>query len=225
MPIHVANGEWIAKLLKQSTSESVVAWNEAMCEGSVSLPLFDEKFCTLRANSLQVSLLHYQETMRPCLQALQSMHDELHLYFDTDMFCAVNVVTLLAYLEQTQHTAPIFYHVLPLDGTIHVTQTCPIHLGNFANIFKTVRMRYQYATSGYSFIDNGLALFPLYKKPMNPLQVFISQHLQEERTALCKLMIETFPQYGIGDCILYRMIDAMQNSKAVPYNSAPHNPA
>lgn len=100
MTLHIASGECAADSLRKILPDAkILPFNEAMCEGESCMPIYGDRFCELRAAAYGVSVPAYlQKSPRDVLQTI-NRYDRIELYFDVDMFCAANAVTLLAYLE------------------------------------------------------------------------------------------------------------------------------
>ena len=117
MTLHIASGECAADSLRKILPDAkILPFNEAMCEGESCTPIYGDRFCELRAAAYGISVPAYlQKSPRDVLQTINK-YDRIELYFDGDMFCAANAVTLLAYLEQEKYGGVLRFNLLKARG-------------------------------------------------------------------------------------------------------------
>ena len=92
----ITDGECLKERLQ---AENCISFNEALCDETVTYPIFDDAFCKLRATELGVSFQEYVEISVKSLETIKG-YERLVLYFGRDMFCMINLIGLLTYLEQ-----------------------------------------------------------------------------------------------------------------------------
>lgn len=207
--LHIASGESVAGSLKYNGIKNVYAFNEAMCEGEAAGDIGSPEFVRKREKAYAVKSNEYKcftETLKPLLDNT----DKLELYFDYDMFCAVNTITLLAYLEKTRYKGSIKFNLIEHDGTADIIKSFPIELGEFQNVYKTVLIDCKPYKTGIEHIDNGILLYLEYKSGENKITDYIQKNISKARTELCVEIISKFPEYGIGDISIFKMVDSIK---------------
>ena len=126
--LHITSGEMTANALRELLpQEEILPFNEAMCEGEVHIEIFTDEFYRLRAAAYGVELEDYlQKSPGSFMQNRLKDYPVLYLYFDYDMFCTVNIITLLAFLEQSGYSGRIKFHLLEADGSVAILDTWPV---------------------------------------------------------------------------------------------------
>lgn len=204
MTLYIASGECVAEELRKAGKENVFAFNEAMCEGETVSDIESEEFCRLRKKAYGTeNYTHFAVRLSEKLKTA----DRLELFFDYDMFCAVNTITLLAYLEQKEYKGEVIFNLAEQNGTANIVKSFPLTLGSFSSVYKAVLVSRRKAKTGIDHIDKGILLYIDYKKPRNEITEFIEKNISLPREELCKEVIMRFSHYGIGDTSAYRLID------------------
>ena len=102
--LHVFNGQEMMQVVQENNllSKSLKAsFNEAMCTHATSYPIFDEAFQELRAKGHQSTSDQYQEIVIEHLRPLfEKSFAAIVLWFGEDVFCQLNLLTLLAFLNK-----------------------------------------------------------------------------------------------------------------------------
>lgn len=205
--LHIASGESVAAYLKNHGPNNVFAFNEAMCEGDADAELLSPEFCRKRAEAYGISEEDYRPFYEKLIPMLQGMN-RLEMYFDHDMFCAINTITLLAFLEKVQFRGEIHFNLIAQDGTATVLEAFPIALGDFANVYRQVLVDRTSVETDIEHLDAGIQLYLEYKKPDNEIVRYIRENHDMPRMELCRAAMTRFTDYGVGDKAIFRMIDA-----------------
>lgn len=213
--LHITSGEITAnQLKKQLPQDDILPFNEAMCEGETCAEIFSDAFYRLRAAAYEVPLQEYlQKSPGNFLQSCLKNYDTLHLYFDYDMFCAVNVITLLAFLEQAEYPGQIKFQLLEADGTVKVLDTWPVILGNYKKCYTKVLIDRQRFVTGNELLDKGIALYLDYKKKNNRITRYIAAHGSAEQMQLVQELLLKFADYGLTDMAAGKFIAAVRDKK------------
>lgn len=207
MTLHIASGECAAASLKQKHPDyDILPFNEAMCEGNTCLPVFGEEFCRLRAEAYGVTMQEYMQ--KSPAQKLKSANSyaAVELYFDHDMFCAVNAVTLLAYLDATGFTGDIFFNLLRQDGSATILARHPISAEGYAHAYKEILVKHIPCKTGFELFDRVLPLFFEYKEEENDITRFARAHAGDGESACIRAMLEVFRDYGLTDLAALRIL-------------------
>lgn len=174
-------------------------FNEAMCVHTASYPLFDAHFNQLRAAGHGVSLESYTTTVLAPLEVLKTKSYQcVVLWFGEDMFCQMNLLTCLAYLEQQDFQGKVYYHAV--NEVSYEVQETEVTLGSYRAIYETVLVKQQeYQGIELPVLHQGVALYLDLLNPQNPITTYIAQHLTDNRQTLLENLFQLFPQYGLGD--------------------------
>ena len=165
--LHITSGEMTANALRELLpQEEILPFNEAMCEGEVHIEIFTDEFYRLRAAAYGVELEDYlQKSPGSFMQNRLKDYPVLYLYFDYDMFCTVNIITLLAFLEQSGYSGRIKFHLLEADGSVAILDTWPVLLGIYEKCYCRVLLKRQRFITGNQLVGmkNGSIKFIINK--------------------------------------------------------------
>jgi hypothetical protein len=200
--LHILNGQAMYEYFKKThclEQERMVPFNEAMCFGDISGDLFSHEFVEVRAKIHHVTLEQYTEnTLKPLEPLLNGDYSNIVLWFDADMFCQINVLTVLAWLDKTAHRNPIKLHIVgdkfePLE---HFTLKAEGYFERYQQVLihKEIPQSITPAT-----LKKGVELYSNYLKEDSDLIQYIQRHQHLTENDLVSAMIEKFTEYGLGD--------------------------
>src|SRR5699024_3142724 len=123
---------------KQLMGEADFApFNEAMCINRTTEHIFDEAFIQTRCTGHHESIDNYiKHVIDPLSHLFVKEYRNIVLWFGEDMFCQMNLLTMLAYLEQSSYEGKVILNCFK-EEEFKVTQT-ELHLGKYASIYKEV---------------------------------------------------------------------------------------
>ena len=117
--LNVVNGMAMLSYLTTNKIEmdgEVVPFNEGMCDGETVEDIFSGEFEMERCIVHGVGVEEYEDiVINPLAPLFTVEYDELHLFFDEDMFCQINLITLLAYLDSNSYDGNIALHLIDYD--------------------------------------------------------------------------------------------------------------
>ena len=105
--LHITNGSALTEYLKElNFKDDILTWQEMLCEGP-TIPKIDSKeFFQLRSEFLKE---HYDievdtKELKKELSKLDnaSKYEEIHLWFEYDLFCHINLLGILNLLHQKE---------------------------------------------------------------------------------------------------------------------------
>lgn len=192
---------------------AVIPMNEAMCEGAATKKIFSDKFNEMRASVHAVSKSAYMDKIA-CYFAPKALkgYDQIELYFDYDMFCGINIITLLAYFEQIKTNAEINFNLISYGAD--VLSTTHIKLGRYRRLYSRVIVKHKKSKAIVPITDKVIEDYLSFTANTNPITVFIEKNRALSDIDLCVLVIKNqdFADYGLGDTQIYKMIAKCKNS-------------
>ncbi|OIU71772.1 hypothetical protein BHE18_03700 [Rossellomorea aquimaris] len=103
--LNILNGTEMYKHFKETQfldSKNMIPFNEAMCYGDTCEVIFSEEFNNIRAKVHHVTPAQYTDiTLKPLQPLFSGEFGRIALWFDEDMFCQMNLLTILAWLDLT----------------------------------------------------------------------------------------------------------------------------
>ena len=207
---HIVNGECLKEriLRERWTDAPVFSFNEAMCRGPAAETVFSEEFILARCAALGVSREEYEKkTVRELSGALSA--PALALWFGDDMFCQINLIALLAWLDRQKYGGRVYC------GTMRETEDrllsfAPVSLAGRNGIYLDVFVYGKIPEAAPPETKKAAAMYLALDLPENPLRKCIRARLGEKD--LLSFLLNTFPEYGLGDRQYLEMIEEEKNA-------------
>lgn len=211
--LNVLNGQMMyEEFAKQQLmgNSDYVPFNEAMCTNPTISPIFSEEFNKLRAIGHEVSLQQYEQvTLKPLKPLLTNDYKCIVLWFGDDMFCQMNLLTVLAFLEQQRYQGKVYYYMVK-EMTYDVEET-EIELGPYGGVYHEVLMHHRLPkTTLIPVMYQGIQLFFSYLNEENEITTYIKKHLNLSQNDLLKQLFSLFPHYGLGDRQYIKIIEKIK---------------
>ncbi|WP_289139812.1 AraC family transcriptional regulator [uncultured Brevibacillus sp.] len=174
-------------------------FNEAMCINAVTSQVFDEAFIQTRAGGHHDSVDNYRKkVIDPLEKLLHKKHMCIVLWFGEDMFCQMNLLTILAYLEQSGYAGKVLLNSFREDEFI-VSQT-ELKLGHYASVYNDVLVnRVRPSAELLPVMYQAIELYFEMQKENNAVVKYIANHKDVPVSELVKRLFKLFPTIGYGD--------------------------
>lgn len=176
-----------------------VPFNEAMCVNATSRQVFDDEFIKIRAAGHHHTVEAYMNKVIHPLEVLFNKdYNYIVLWFGEDMFCQMNLLTILAYLDQAQYTGRVFLNNFREDE-FKVNQL-ELTLGGYYAVYEEVLLHHKKPTNEvlpvmYQAIDLYLEM----QTENNAVVTYIEKNKNMPTSELLKRLFEIFPTLGYGD--------------------------
>ncbi len=197
MRINIVSGDAMAEYGEQLGFKNYTVFGEAMIDGIIkdSAP-FSQHFINERA---KVHGIHADKYRKKFAQHLLKMRagDDVHVYFGEDLFCQLNLITLLAFLEK-QGIDKVTYHVVFEDEMKETALIEDLETAGFSEIYKAVLVSHQSATVPLEIMEKGIMLFLDYLDENGKLATFIRSNETDSVLQLSVKIIKQLPEYGLG---------------------------
>ena len=209
MIINITNGEEFNDYIKNQAEGVFVPFNEALIDGHPSYPLFDESFIKERCLTHHVNKKSYIEIMSSFLNAISFLKEDdvLVLWFGKDMFCQINLLGLLSYLESLEIRNKIYVTVID-DNTKEVLhKEIPITLKGFIASYLYLFENKQYLKTNLELMNLGIKSYLHLFYEENEIVDFINENksLLDRRSLLIEVFKKT-REYGLGDVQVINLI-------------------
>ncbi len=182
-------------------------FNEAMCVNATTKQVFDDEFIKTRALGHHDSVENYiKKVIDPLDNLFNKEYKCIVLWFGEDMFCQMNLLTILAYLEQSGYDGKVFLNSFREDE-FKVSQT-ELKLGNYFSVYKEVLVNYERPSNKllplmFQAIDIYLDML----KENNAVVKYISKNKDLPTSELINRLFELFPTIGYGDLQYIELIN------------------
>ena len=198
--LKITNGEMLNRSFCQTRGGVNLPFNEMMMHGQTVLEIYSKEFINVRVDSLQTTVTEYQRKMEVLDRLLQTNEfSELNLWFGEDTFCQMNLLTLLAFLEQIDYRGKITLQLID-DYTWQVVRgDIPVSLGGYEKLYAEILVRRNKVKAQGVILQRAVDLFFDYHSADGVLARIIKENPdKEERTLLIELM-EKSKEYGLSD--------------------------
>ena len=208
--VHILNGTEMYKRFKETqflATEEMIPFNEAMCFGETCEDIFSDEFIEMRSRVHHVTPGQYADiTLNPLQPLLIENVDHIALWFDEDMFCQMNVLTILAWLEQRKYKGSIDLHLV--DEQYKPVNEYSLQAKGYAALYELVMIHHKMPEAvELKPLNKGIELYLNYLKKDSELMLYIQNHRDVPAEKLVSLMIENFREYGLGDTQYFEMIE------------------
>jgi hypothetical protein len=213
--LHILSGQAMYDYFKKThflEDEMIVPFNEAMCFGYISDELFTQEFVEKRAMVHDVTTEKYTEiTLKPLEPLFSKDFTHMEMWFDADMFCQINILTILAWLDQQGHKNTINLHIV--GDMFEPLESYSLMAEGYDAIFKQVLI---HKTMPHSIhpepLKRGVELYTAYLSKESNLMLYIKEHQNVSEKELVYALIENFKEYGLGDLQYLELIRNIRNS-------------
>ena len=111
--LHITNGNALTDYLRElDFKDDILTWQEMLCEGPTIPAIASAEFFEIRSQFLKE---HYDievdnEELQEELSKLDNAdnYDEIHLWFEYDLFCHINLLGVLNLLHQKEIDKPLY---------------------------------------------------------------------------------------------------------------------
>ncbi|MGE8206479.1 helix-turn-helix transcriptional regulator [Heyndrickxia sp. NPDC080065] len=190
-----------------------VPFNEAMCSNDTCSTIFSDEFNKIRASGHQVSLKEYEKITINTLKPLfEKQYKCIVLWFGDDMFCQMNLLTVLAYLDQVGYKGKVYYHMV--KETTYDVEEIEIQLDRYKEIYEQVLIQHRIPNVQLiPVMYQGINLYFDYLKEDNEITAYIKKNLDKSLDDLLNHLFHLFPQYGLGDVQYIRIIKTIMDKR------------
>ncbi len=113
--LHITNGSILSENLRQmGIAGDILTWNEMLCEGPTQYHIDSDEFYKTRKtffkDTYNVESKDYKSKFIDEIEKINSTdnYSEIVLWFEYDLFCHINLVAVIALLEQKQIDLPLY---------------------------------------------------------------------------------------------------------------------
>lgn len=214
MQLNITNGLYFNEYIKKNKEGVFVPFNEALMDGELLFPLFHQDFMEQRIAVHNVTKEDYLNKMQFFFEPETiKKYSVIRLWFGLDAFCQINMLALLAYLEQIEYKGKIFYQAID-DASFETLETkTELTLGTFISSYQNV-MRGKSISSEYDFINRGIDGYLYVKNRDNRFYRYIKENLGKlTETQLIIDVLKDSAEFGLSDMYIQKMIEEVLNYK------------
>ena len=201
--LNITNGDVFNEYLLSKIGGEAVPFREAMMDGDVALEVYSDEFIEARSKEHRVSREEYESKM---LTNDVYEYSKLNLWFGKDTFCQVNLLTLLAYLEQTQYGGEIALNYID-DETFEVLEAdVKIELSEYVKLYNEILINKR-KPKDIGVLDlNAIELYFDYHSSEGALAKIVRENSEREDVEIIRILLEKSKKYGLSDVQAAKLI-------------------
>ena len=204
--LNITNGDCFNSYFVSRFGGQAVPFCEAMMDGDTVQEIYSQAFIELRAGELNVSAAQYRAKMQAYDALKEHDYDEIHLWFGKDTFCQVNLLTLLAYLEQIGFDGKVWLNFID-DETFDVIESdIAVKLGAYKKLYAEVLIEKRNPCEAGVLNPEAIDGYFDYHSDDGWLARLVKAHAGEDKMSLVRLLIENSKAYGLSDVQAEKLI-------------------
>lgn len=211
MKIHITNGDFFNEhFLKAQAGAYAIPFREAMMDGIIpDTPPFSAEFIRLRARHHGVTEEGYRTSIEGLLHLRRDASLVLHFGYDT--FCQLNLLTLLAYLEEIGYAGKVALTLIDDETFAVVEENIPVTPGKYRAIYRTLLIERKMPDALGVLDARAVALYFDYLSEDGLLARTVKEHAEEDETALIIRLLQISADYGLSDTMAKKLIQKYKN--------------
>lgn len=211
--LNILNGQIMYENFKDNRlmgDSDYAPFNEAMCVNATTKQVFDKEFIHTRASGHHDSVENYiNKVIDPLNNLFNKEYKCIVLWFGEDMFCQMNLLTLLSYLEQSGYEGKVFLNSFREDE-FKVNQT-ELKLGHYCSVYKEVLVHHNKPSNELlPVMYQAINIYLNMLKEDNEVVKYISKNKDLPTSELIKRLFALFPTVGYGDTQYIEIINKIR---------------
>ena len=205
--LNITNGEYFNEHFISGFDGTAIPFCEAMMDGEAVTDIYSQQFITLRAKSLGVTENEYRAKMYVYDALKNDDYQTICLWFGKDTFCQVNLLTLLAYLEQIKYHGELKLNYID-DETFEVLESdIDVKLGIYSKIYEDILISKIVPDDVGTLCAKAIDLYFDYHSADGKLAKLVRANAHKEKIELICLLLERSKDYGLSDLQAERLIN------------------
>lgn len=205
--LNITNGDYFNEYFLSKVGGKAIPFCEAMMDGNAVSEIYSHKFIELRSKELNVTAEEYRAKMHVHDALADSKYAELSLWFGKDTFCQMNLLTILAYLEQIEYDGKVALNYID-DETFEVIEdNIPVALGSYKKLYEDILIAKKQPTDLGVLDVKAIKLYFDYHSENGALARLIKENSDKDDLAIICLLIENSKEYGLSDLQAQKLIN------------------
>ena len=206
--LNITNGDCFNQYFIAQFGGIAVPFCEAMMDGEVVAEIYSEAFIKLRSNALHITEKEYRAKMHVHNALSKNTYSKISLWFGKDTFCQMNLLALLAYLEQIQYPGKLILHYIDDETFAVIEKNIEIKLGIYSKIYQEVLLSKSMPEKLGVLNEVAVRLYFDYHSENGVLLNLIKKNADKDKTELICLLLKASKEYGLSDLQAERLINS-----------------
>ena len=205
--LNITNGDYFNEYFVSEFGGTAVPFRECMMDGDSVAEIFSDEFVAIRSQELNVGIEEYRKNMAVYDAVDKDRCDELQLWFGKDTFCQMNLLTLLAWLEQIKYCGRVSVNYID-DETFDIIESdINAELGIYGKMYEDILINKQRPDGTGVLVPRAIDLYFDYHSENGMLAKTVRDNSRKGHTELICLLLEISSEYGLSDIQAERLIE------------------
>lgn len=205
--LNITNGDYFNNYFLTQFGGIAIPFCEAMMDGNVVTKIYSKDFIKLRSNILNVSENEYIDKMYLPNVLSKNTYSTISLWFGKDTFCQMNLLTVLAYLEQIEYQGKLILNYID-DETFKVIDSgIEVTLGIYHKIYEDILISKLPPKELGVLNATAVDLYFDYHSNNGRLSNLIKKNSDNDKTELICLILRESKDYGLSDLQAEKLIN------------------
>ena len=205
--LNITNGDVFNEYFLSKFGGEAIPFREVMMDGDAVLDIYSDEFIEVRAQALGVKIEEYKSKMLTCGGLDILGYKKLNLWFGKDTFCQMNLLTLLAYLEQIDYSGEIFLNYIDDETFETLEENVRVELGIYKNLYQEILINKNQIDNLGVLVARSIELFFDYHYKNGTLAEMVRNNVNMRQTDLICLLLQNSREYGLSDIQVKNLID------------------
>ena len=204
--LNITNGDAFNEYYLSQFGGVAVPFREVMMDGKALSDIYSDEFVVLRSAELDVSEDEYRANMVAYDALNKNDYSELVLWFGKDTFCQMNLLALLAYLEQVGYCGKVVLNYID-DETFEIVEgKINVELGIYKKLYKEILIYKKVPSEMGILVPSAIELYFDYHSSSGVLAKMVRENSYKEDDDLVCLLLENSKEYGLSDIQAEKLI-------------------
>ena len=204
--LNITNGEFFNEYFISKFGGEAVPFCETMMDGKTTMDIYSDSFVNLRSKEIDINVDLYKSKMY-VYKALKNDYSQLNLWFGKDTFCQMNLLTLLAYLEQIEYCGEVILNYIDDETFDVIDKNIKVNLGQYRKIYEYIFMSKSMPEDVLTLCFEAIELYFDYHSEKGKLAEMVRNNSTMEEVDLICLLLENSKEYGLSDIQAKKLIE------------------
>ena len=196
--LNITNGDYFNSYFLEKFGGEAIPFRENMMDGEAFPNIFSEEFICIRSKALGVSADEYRKNT-PLLETDLESFDGVALWFGKDTFCQMNLITLLAYLEEKEYKKEISLNYIDDETFEIIEKNIAVSLGCYKKLYEEILISKNKPSSNGVLVEKAVDLYFDYLSEDGALARLVRESREKSNTEILTLLLKSSAEYGLSD--------------------------
>lgn len=217
MVINITNGEFYNKFFEEQTKNKGIPFNEVMMSGPAVFPVFSNIFIEKRSKYHSISSDEYIDKMEQIIYLKNIINEvtTINLFFGNDTYCVINLLTLLAYLEELKYKDTITLNIIDDYSFETIESGINITLGIYDDLYKNIVINKEKQANLGVLSIRAIDLYFDFLDNNGYLARIVKENINKSVDDLAVLLLDASTEYGLSDLLILELINRVKENNCL----------